>query len=176
MGLLHAVSMPHTWLMLGSGGWPGWGEETFSKGFGGCVASLAHTPHPPTHPHANPSGQLSLLHFLPHEQHFLTTYLQALDVSSLPKEPSCLDFTPLSRSQQFLWFYQEVSRKPQTSAVWKLPTLLPCPPPSTQAHSPSCSGNSFHVPSHAWEGKGAQMQCSWEAGCPTPLGFFGDSC
>lgn len=81
---------------------------------------------------------------------------------------SLLAWTSLSRSQQFLWFYQKLSGKPQTSSTWK---LLPCFPPSTQAQSASC----YSISSTCLGSKGrGQAQSSWEAGCPNPLGFFGN--
>lgn len=64
----------------------------------------------------------------------LTTHLQALGVPSPPKESSCLDFTPLSRSQQFLWVYPEEATN--LSCVKTAPTehtaLLPAHRPTAQ--------------------------------------------
>lgn len=101
-----------------------------------AVVPAWHTPH--ILACADPPGQLSAP-FPSTWAALWTIYLQALGALSLPKESSCLDFTPLSRSQQLLWFHQEGSRKPQSWTVWELPSqspLLPCSPPSTQPHSP----------------------------------------
>lgn len=129
--------------MLGSGGWPGWGEGTFSKGFGGCGASLAH-PHtlPLTHmptflgsclcsmsfhrsstfDHSSPSTGCTF----PTKGVFLPGFHSTLQEPAVP--------VGLSRG----------SHKPQLCE--NCPHRAHCSPPSTQAHSPSCSGISSKCP------------------------------
>lgn len=121
----------------------------------------------------------SLLHFPPHEQHF-GPFISKHWVY-LPYQRSLLAWISLYSPgvSSSCGFIRRDPGSHKAELCENCPARAHCSPALLPAHSPTAPKllwHLFHVPSHAWETKEGQMQCFWEAGCPIPLGFFGNSC